>query len=311
MAVAPDGRIFVWDSDQRRVVIFAADGTPLDTWPANGAFCCVYPIFFDPDAGEDGGALWLLTYSFDRKTGSENFALQAFGPEGPVGPGYPSPDMGPAQEHMASVGGRRFVMPFAPIYFGEAVGPARLGASAFDAYRYEVYDRGEVTLVVEKSWEPVRVDPEEAEWKRRSTIARQRTRYPDFTWDGAGMPDHYPPYVRLIGSESGELWALRNVPSARLDDCVEDPLDATAWDSTPGSERACWRDRYVADVFEAEGRYLGEVEIPPGAVTSRYGCPTHIDGDRVVMAVEDEAGVVRVKRYRMVPPGGRELESRR
>lgn len=303
--VGPDGRIFVWDSDQRRVVVFGADGAPLDTWPANGAFCCVYPIFFDPEAGDGGGALWLLTYSFDRETRAENFAMQAFGAEGPVGPSFPRPDMGTAQEHMASIGGRRFVMPFAPIYFGEVVGPARFAAAESDAYRYEVQHRGETALVVEKYWEPLTVDPEHAEWERRATIVRQRSRYPDFTWDGTGMPDHHPPYVRLLGSESGEIWVLHNVPSVRVEACIEDPLaDADAWGSTPSSERSCWKDVYVADVFDAEGRFLGEVEVPPGAFTNLYGFTTHIDGDRVIMAVEDEAGVVRVKRYRLVLPGG-------
>ncbi|MGD8817536.1 MAG: 6-bladed beta-propeller [Acidobacteriota bacterium] len=305
--VASDGRIFVWDSDQRRLVVFAADGTPLDTWATNGAFCCVYPIFFDPDAGDNGDALWLLTYSFDRETRAESFAMQAWGPEGSVGPEFSLPDMGAAQERMAEVGGRRFVMPFAPIYPGEVVGPARYAAADFDAYRYEVQVRGETTLVVEKYWDPVPVDPEQADWERRATIARLRGRYPDFTWDGAGMPDHYPPYARLLGSESGEVWAVRNAPGVRVEDCVEDPLAAAeTFNSTPAAERSCWQDVYVADVFDPEGRFLGEVETPPGAFTyPYYEFATHIDGDRVVMAVEDEAGVVRVKRYRLVPPRAR------
>jgi len=301
--VAPEGRIFVWDSDQRRLVVFAADGTPLDTWATNGAFCCVYPIFFDPNARENGDALWLLTYSFDRETRAESFAMQAWGPEGPVGPGFPLPDMGAAQERMAEVGGHRFVMPFAPTYLGEVVGPARYAAADFDAYRYEVQDRGETTLVVEKHWDPVPVDPEQADWERRATIARLRGRYPDFTWDGTGMPDHHPPYARLLGSESGEVWVVRNAPGVRVESCVEDPLaDVETFNSTPAGERSCWQDVYVADVFDAEGRFLGEVETPPGAFTYPVGFATHVDGDRVVMAVEDEAGVVRVKRYRLVPP---------
>lgn len=301
--VSSDGRIFVWDPGQRRVGVFGPDGTPLDTWPANGAFCCVYPIFHDREGGDARGALWMLTYSFDRETREETFTMQAFGPDGPVGPGYPRRDMETSEERFTVVGGRRFVMPFAPIYYGNVVGPARFVAAVPDTYRYAVQYRGETTLVVEKYWEPVPVAPEHAEWERRATIASGRTRYPGWTWDGAGMPDHHPPYARLLGSESGEIWVLRNAPSVRVTDCIEDPLaDHAAWESTPFNQRSCWRDVYVADVFDADGRFLGAVEAPPGAFAYPYGFATHIDGDRVVMTVEDEAGIVRVKRYRLVPP---------
>jgi len=306
--VAPDGRIFVWDPSQRRVVVFAADATPLDTWPANGAFCCVFRIFFDAEAaagGENGGALWMLTYSFDRQTREESFATRAFGPEGPAGPAYARPDMGTAAEdRFAVVGGRRFVVPFAPIYIGSAVGPARFVAAVPDNYRYEVQHRGETTRVVEKYWTPVPVDPEHAEWERRATIANARRRDPDWAWDGSSMPDHHPPYNQILGSASGEIWVLRTTRTVRVADCVENPLaDQGVWDSPPFNERSCWRDVYVADVFDAEGRFLGEVTPPPGAFTYPYPFATHIDGPRLVMAVEDEAGVVRVKRYRLVLPG--------
>jgi hypothetical protein len=118
------------------------------------------------------------------------------------------------------------------------------------------------------------------------------------------MPGHQPPYDRILGSASGEIWVVRNAPSVRVAECVEDPLaDQDVWNSTPFNQRSCWSDLYVADVFDADGRFLGEVAPPPGAFTYPYAFATHIDGERVVMAVEDEAGVVRVKRYRLVLPG--------
>jgi hypothetical protein len=92
----------------------------------------------------------------------------------------------------------------------------------------------------------------------------------------------------------------------RVEDCVEDPLaDDGAWESTPASGRSCWRNAHIIDVFDAEGRFLGEVETPPGfswSAYSLYGLARHIDADRVVVAVEDETGVIRVKRYRLEVP---------
>lgn len=329
--VARDGRIFVWDPRARRVAVFGPDGTPLATWPATGAFCCVYPMYFEPGHGETdgagtsdtdagggeiasgeadtaqtGGALWMLTYSFDRETLEEIFGLQAFGPEGRFGPIHRRRDLEVASERL-SAGGRSIAMPFAPGLSSNTAGAERFLAGVPDTYRFEVQYRGETVLVVEKYWEPVPIDPEHAEWQRRATIANVRRRDPGWTWDGAGMPGHHPAYETLLGTATGEVWVLRNAPSVRVEDCVEDPLaDDGAWESTPASGRLCWRNVYIVDVFDAEGRFLGEVETPPGFSWSAYslrGLARHIDGDRVVVAVEDETGVIRVKRYRLVLPG--------
>jgi hypothetical protein len=55
-------------------------------------------------------------------------------------------------------------------------------------------------------------------------------------------------------------------------------------------------------VFAADGRYLGEVEVPPG-MTALAGVATFVDAPMVVASFEDEAGTIMVKRYRLVLPG--------
>ena len=66
-------------------------------------------------------------------------------------------------------------------------------------------------------------------------------------------------------------------------------------------ERPCWDNDNIVDVFGADGRYLGEVDLPddvnPDA--SRFS----VDDRRIVTLVEDANGVARVKRYRLVLPG--------
>lgn len=72
----------------------------------------------------------------------------------------------------------------------------------------------------------------------------------------------------------------------QVPECTEDPLDE--------------RQVSEADVFdEATGKFLGEVELPEG-VTLRA---SFIEGDAVYTPVEDEAGTIRVKRFRLVLPG--------
>jgi hypothetical protein len=53
------------------------------------------------------------------------------------------------------------------------------------------------------------------------------------------------------------------------------------------------------DVFDMEGRYLGEVDLPEHFRSSPQPV---IDGDLVIAYLEDEEGVPSVKRYRLVVP---------
>jgi len=65
----------------------------------------------------------------------------------------------------------------------------------------------------------------------------------------------------------------------------------------------CWRDVRGFDVFEEEsGRFLGRVDVPEEI---RWWPRPYIRDDVVVATVEDEAGTITVKRYRLVLPGER------
>ena len=59
----------------------------------------------------------------------------------------------------------------------------------------------------------------------------------------------------------------------------------------------------VSRARRAEGRYLGEVSVPPNF--SLEPLP-FIGGTDVIARVEDEAGTIMVKRYRLVLPGEEE-----
>ena len=72
----------------------------------------------------------------------------------------------------------------------------------------------------------------------------------------------------------------------------------------------CWEDTFILDAFDQEGRYLGEIGIPPGAtaamLTFAQGYMDRlavVRGDLVILREQDESGTVMVKRYRLVLPG--------
>jgi hypothetical protein len=65
----------------------------------------------------------------------------------------------------------------------------------------------------------------------------------------------------------------------------------------------CFTREDVADVFDEEsGKLLGEVEFPSAVLEVDLSVP-FIHGNELYTAIEDEAGTIMVKRYRLVLPG--------
>ena len=95
---------------------------------------------------------------------------------------------------------------------------------------------------------------------------------------------------------SGETWVVRQGASVRLADCAEDPIDEGL---NASYERPCWDNENIVDVFGADGRYLGEVDLPDGVALNAFS----VDDRRIVTLVQGSDDVARVRRYRLVLPG--------
>jgi hypothetical protein len=70
----------------------------------------------------------------------------------------------------------------------------------------------------------------------------------------------------------------------------------------------CWHDQPIFDVFGADGRYLGEAEAPEAlaaapSLTAMLRTQPFVDDRMLLAVVEDEAGTIVVKRYRLLLPG--------
>jgi hypothetical protein len=150
-------------------------------------------------------------------------------------------------------------------------------------------------MIVEKYWEPLRASEEELEWRRRQMVASGRRQNESFQWDGAEMPDHHPAFGAFVGDRSGRIWVIRRGAVDKVPGCTEDPLDESVTTLVP-----CWQLSYTADVFEEEtGKFLGTVPLP-GGVTLQT---SFIEGEALYTPVEDAAGTILVKRYRLALPG--------
>ena len=121
-----------------------------------------------------------------------------------------------------------------------------------------------------------------------------RQYFDGWVWNGPDVPTTKPAYKRLIPDRSGRIWVHRLGPGRSVSDCGTAHPDA-AEDATE-----CWRDEMLLDVFGPEGRFLGGLKAPEGAL---FFPRPFIREDVVIAVVEDDAGTIMVKRYRLVLPG--------
>lgn len=291
VVVGTDGRLWVKDSAMGgRVNVYEPDGTPIETLVGDTNLSSALPLV----ATRDGG---VFTDAIERPPdGGDGYTelMGQPGRDGFVGEMVEIPTLG-WEPPRIEVGNRaRLAVPFAPRRSWAMSPSGAIVVGVTSEYRFEMrFPDGRVT-VVEKAVELLPVDPEEAEWQRKSTILSGRNLVADWSWDGTEMPDTKPPWTSLEVDADGRVWVRRSVPSVRIDDCDPDPF------AVEGRARTCWTSPLVYDVCGEDGRFLGSVELPD-EVTSISAA--YISGTTLVLPAEDEAGTLMVKRYRLVLPG--------
>jgi len=187
-------------------------------------------------------------------------------------------------------------VPFGPRVVAEAAPDGALVSGRGDAYSFEVHRNDGSVMVVEKEWDPVPVDADEADWYRRRLTALWRAATdPSWVWPGPEIPAHKGAFEYIIPTLDGYFWVVRQMASLPLDGCDPEPADYFEYDEKP-----CWLEPLVADVFDDEGRFLGPVPMPEGI---RYRVRPYIRGDTVIALLEDAEGIAFVKRYRLQIPG--------
>ncbi len=229
------------------------------------------------------------------------FGMISGGPEGAQGDTFAQPeyDWNPRKlvAHPPGGGTSTNDVPFFPEIVWNMSWNRVVVSGLATEYRFEVRHPDGGMVVIERDYDPVLVDPEESRWHERAQTASMRSNQPGWAWNGAPIPKHKAAYDGLYPDLSDRVWVRRPGPGVIRPDGVADPLrDEGNWWRDP-----YWVDTYIVDVFEFDGRFLGEVEIPDGFSFDRM---PHIRGEMVIALVEDEDGTPYVKRFRLVLPEG-------
>jgi len=292
IAILSDQRLVVRDPGNGRIQVYGPDGAPAAAWTVvRGGFMTSGPL--PVDRGDNMYIMVLRDVEADVREWKTAFAR--IGPDGIPGDTVDTPDSGfepprleARAEHTVSVNS----VPFMPAEEVMLHPDGYFVRGVSSEYRFTLLRPG-APLRVEKAWEPVPVEPgEKAEAELRITRNMRRID-PAWKWSGPGIPDTKRAYENLFAGRDGRIWVEVAAQSVHVEDAAYDPTDPNA---VPDE----WRERFVLDVFQDDGTYLGRVVPPEGFRT--YPQPV-FDGDRVWAVSGDDLGVQRVVRYRVTLPG--------
>lgn len=185
-------------------------------------------------------------------------------------------------------------VPFSPTAVS-VMSPLRMmiGGVSTD-YSFQIFHPDGRVTVIEKEWERIPNESAEQKWYKARATANMRNMIPGWAWNGREIPNYKPPFEDLLADGDGRVWVRRLGPGIHLQGCDPEPEDSSDFYSNP-----CWQETFTMEVFDIEGRFLGEVDIPEGFQS--YPEP-YIHGDMILAVIAGDEGVEYVKRFRLQLP---------
>ncbi len=289
------GRLFVRDDPSSRINIYDRTGRPVDHWRLFSQGTTSLRMFFAPDGTLYTGSILNLGVPPDQWLKG----LVSWGPQGVLGDTLAPPryDFEPwviSALRADGWGGNYSRVPFAPDLEWNVSSDRVMVSGVSSDYRFEIRHLDGRVVIAERSRVRVPVQPAEAVWYERSAISNMRETQPGWAWNGPAIPHDKPAFQVLWPDLSGRVWVVRQGTGWEDPAGVEDPLE-----DPDRYHRRRWFDTLLLDVFDLDGRYLGEVEAPEGLC---FSPEPHIRGEDVVAYHEGADGMPRIKRYRLVLP---------
>lgn len=282
--IAGDGRIIVRDRGAGRFAVFSPEGIYLNGWTWASGFSTTAPFYLDQ-------ADHLVNPSVRN-------GLVSYDLDGAVLDTIPIPTKGfaPTQVVVTTERGRAsYGVPFTQREEW-SIGPD--GSYLFgvgDRYALERWSPDGTVLRLERAADATVVAEGEAA-QAREGLVRSIRRFNDanWTWDGPDVPTTKPYFGFLQPGIDGTIWVFREGPASETSNPSWDPDQPLTGFPTR------WVSRVTADVFDAEGRYLGPVRLPDNI---RWTNPSPVlSGDRVWAVGTHELGYPQVMVFRVATP---------
>ncbi len=291
LKITSTGEVVVRDQAGARFSVFAPDGTFLRSWPLISGFrtSSGFQLSRDdrirhPTLRNQGAAL-----------GEWQMGLVGFSSTGVVidtidmpTRGYEEPLLEAPNENSVN----RSAVPFTAREYWSVTPDGDPPYGLSDRLRWERWAEDGQVFAAERVDTHVPVQSGEAAANRDRVTRNLRNIDPGWRWQGTAIPDAKPFFQEIVTGRDGSVWLRRHVPAVE----VENP-DWTL-ESPEGTPRTLWRERWVYDVFDEEGRYMGPVRFPDSTVGYRK---VRLSLEEVVIVVTHPIGHEQVVRYRLEP----------
>jgi hypothetical protein len=297
LATLSDGRLLVWDTGNWRVNVYAPNGDFSTQWitPSgmSGGGTAQYSRAIMVDTA--GRIIMRKQIINFREPGNQPTVWLRYRQDGTFidtvrAPVLPSAALLTARNGNASTA---MPVPFSPIRVATVSPLGSLVAGFPSRYAFEIHQPDGRTVSIRRDARAEPVSRSERSEARTSVEERMRQTDPNWSWSGPDIPDHKPFYHGLVTGLDGRIW-VNLTPNVRTGPGVS----GSVWSgggNAPGRRPSAAEPPKASlyDVFEPDGSYLGQVQVPAGA----YAMVRR--GDHVWGVATGDDDVPRVKRYRI------------
>ncbi len=292
LRITSTGEVVVRDQEGARFSVFAPDGTFLRSWPLISGFRTSSGFHLsrddrvhNPTLRNQGAAIGEWRRGLVRYSSATGEVLDTI--DTPT-TGYEEPLLEASNENSIN----RSPVPFTPREFWSLTpdGDPLFGLS--DRLRWERWEPDGRVFAAERLDTQAAVVPGEAAANRDRVTRNLRNIDPSWRWQGTEIPASKPFFQEILSGRDGSVWLRRHLPAVEVEN-----LDWTP-ESPEGTPRTLWREGWVYDVFDADGRYMGPVRFPDETVGFRK---IRVTLEEVLIVVTHPIGHEQVVRYRLEP----------
>jgi 6-bladed beta-propeller len=309
LAVLRDDRLLLWDTGNWRINVYSPAGESVATWSTpsgmSGSSTATYSRALTVDTA---GFVYFRRDIINRlQPGTRRTVWVRLRADGTLADTLPMPELPGAARALnatspdghSSVG---VALPFGPVPVAMLSPFGYLVTGVPDRYSFELRVPGQPVLSVRRDVKPAPVTSAERDSAKNAVAERMRQVDPLWTWNGPGIPATKPLYESLAIGADGRIWVPIVPESSPRTGSTSSmgPMGASRGGGPPvprpreSPAKEIPSRPALFDVFEANGTYVGQVQVPPRVSTAVRR------GDYVWGVAFGEDDVASVKRYRIV-----------
>jgi hypothetical protein len=302
LAVMRDGRVLLWDTGNWRINVYSPDGNVLPALTTASGM----------GAGQTFGTSRALTVDTAGRVYTRRPIWQGatsrtvyirFRPDGTVIDTIPAPQFGPEPPSVSVKSADGNATSSGPVPFvptpKTVLSPLGHFITGYpNRYAFEIHPglRLGAPVSVRRANTPAPISAHERDSARKAIEERFRQTNPSWSWNGPEIPRTRPHYANISTGDDGRIWVALVAEGQRPGGQMGIGPSATLGGDlrrTPSREPTGTPTPALYDVYEPNGAYIGQVQVPPRVFSMVRR------GDYVWAIELDDDDVQKVSRFRI------------